>query len=299
MRTKTPLAVLFLALPAFAQDSAPTPVAATASLRVHVIGASVSGGFRDGPLTGASEPGESVTLQHVLKAWCGEHARASTHAPLEMMAMFTNPEPIGKKQIDAAKKAKPDAVIALDFPFWFAYGHVRGDDEMAVRKERFAKGLALLGQLEVPVIVGDLPDMQGAAVRMLAPAQIPPPAVLKELNAQLAAFVAERPNVRLVEMATIVQTMKKTGAVLPFAGGPMQTPPGALLQGDQLHPNRLGMAFLGFTLQATLQGLFPEGHALRSQSWRLEEFVAACGAEDELEAIVAKQKAPAAAGKDG
>jgi hypothetical protein len=278
---------------ALAQTPAPAapaaPVPATATTRVHVIGASLSGGFRDGPLTGATEPGESVSMQHVLKAWCGEHAKATTHASLEMMAMFTNPESIGGRQLEATLKAKPDAVVALDFPFWFAYGHVKGDEATA-RKERFEQGLALLAKLEMPVVVGDLPDMHGAERRMLAPAQIPSAPILRQLNDRLAAFVREHANVRLVAIAELTRVMKEKGATLPLATGPLATPPGALLQGDKLHPNRLGMALLGFTLQPVLRELFPAGHALRAQQWTFEQFVDACGADGELEALKAKAK---------
>jgi hypothetical protein len=60
-------------------------------------------------MTGASETGETVTMQHLLKAWCGEHGKATTHSPLSMMAMFTAPERIGEEQVKAVLKAKPDA----------------------------------------------------------------------------------------------------------------------------------------------------------------------------------------------
>lgn len=288
-----------------AAPTAATPAAAVELPHVRVIGASVSGGFRDGPMTGATESGESVTMQHLLKAWCGDHATASTHPPLEMMAMFTNPERIGQKQVQAALKAKPSAVVAIDFPFWFAYGHVKGENEASARAERFQKGLSLLAQFEVPVLVGDLPDMQGAARRMLAPAQIPAPDLLQAANKALVQFVAEHPQVRIVPLAATVATMKGSGVVLPLAGGPLQTPPGALLQGDKLHANRLGMAFLGHTLQPALQGLFPADHPLRKQTWTFEQFVAACGAEDDLAALQAAAKAkdgakvPAGAGASG
>ena len=271
------------------------PAAAGTPVRVHVIGASVSGGFRDGPLTGAKEPGDSVTLQHVLKAWCGEHAVASTHAPLQMLAMFTDPVAIGEKQIQATRKAKPDHVVAIDFPFWFAYGYFGGGDEAAQRAARYRKGLELLASLEVPVLVGDLPDMQGAARRMLSPAQIPAPELLQRLNQDLAAFVQQHPKLRIVPLAALVARMKNEGIVLPLAKGELRTPPGALLQGDKLHANRLGMAYLGLQLQPALQALFPAGHPLRAQTWSFEQFVAACGADDELENVRAAVKAAAGA----
>lgn len=273
------------------------PAPAAKPLRVHVIGASVSGGFRDGPLFGAKEQGDSVTMQHLLKGWCGEHARATTHATAQMTAMFNDPDTIGAAQIEGAKKAKPDVVVAIDFPFWFAYGACREADQAAARSARLAKGLAMLAQLEVPVLIGDLPDMTGAAPRMLSPSWIPKPEVLRALNEQLAAFVAKHPNVRLVPLGGFVKAMKVDGAVLPLDDGPLQTPPGALLQEDRLHATRLGMAFLGHLLQAHLQPLFPKDHALASQRWTLGQFVAACGAEDELDRVRAAAKAAAGAGK--
>lgn len=293
-----------LAAALFAQEPATPPAAAPVSpatksvadlFHVRVIGASVSGGFRDGPMTGATETGETVTMQHLLKAWCGEHGKATTHSALAMMAMFTAPERIGDEQLKGVQKTKPDAVLAVDFPFWFAYGYVKGDDETKARRELLQKGMALLARIEVPVVIGDLPDMQGAAQRMLNPAQIPDAEQLKLLNEDLAKFVAERPNRRLVPLAATVAVMKDQGVALPLQDGPLPTAPGTLLQGDRLHANRLGMAFLGHTLQPTLQQLFPKEHPLRTQAWTFEQFVAACGAEEDLKAA----RAAAAKAKDG
>ena len=239
-----------------AQEPTAAPAAEPKLVHVRVIGSSVSGGFKDGPLTGATEPGDTVSMHHLLKEWCGEHAKASTHSPTAMMMMFTAPERIG-------------------------------GEEGPARRALLQKGLDLLASVEVPVVIGDLPDFQGAAARMLAPAQIPSPSVLQQLNADLAAWVGKHANVRQLPLAATVAQMKTAGVVLPLASGPLQTPPGALLQGDRLHANRLGMAFLGHTLQPTLQQLFAADHPLRKQAWTFEQFVAACGAEADLEALQA------------
>ncbi|MBX3461613.1 MAG: hypothetical protein KF830_00440 [Planctomycetes bacterium] len=270
------LSFLCAALPA--QDAAPVP----ASLRVRVIGASVSGGFRDGPMFGAEEQGDSVTMQHVLRRWAGEHAVVSTHSTVDMLAMFTDPLRIGREQIAGVRKAKADLVVAVDFPFWFAYGYVDGD-EAAARKERLAAGLALLGDLSMPVLIGDLPDMTGAARRMLNPRQIPPPELLAALNAQLAEFVAAHEHVRLLPLAGAVKAMRDEGVTLPLERGGLATAPGALQQGDRLHANRLGMAYLGWLLQPALRQMFPAEHPLRAQQWTFERFVEAAGAEGDLE----------------
>ena len=48
---------------------------------------------------------------------------------------------------------------------------------------------------------------------------------------------------------------------------------------------RLGMAFLTFRLQRSLQHLFPKAHALHGHQWSFEQLVEAAGAEEELEEL--------------
>jgi hypothetical protein len=282
-------AVLCAGLPAQEKDPTANPPK-SAPLRLHVIGASVSAGFRDGPMFGAEEAGDSVTLQYLLRQWCGEHARATTHPALEMMGMFQQPAEIGERQIAAALKAQPDVVAAIDFPFWFAYGYVQGDEQKA-RLELQAVGLKQLERLEMPVLIGDLPDMTGAAVRMLRPQQIPGPELLAELNERLRAFAAAHENVRLVPLAERLQQMKHDGVDLPLADGVVRTAPGALQQADRLHVTRLGMAFLAWSMQDELRQAFPASHPLREQRWTFEQFVEAAGAGPEVEAARRAAKA--------
>lgn len=265
--------------------------------RVHLIGASVTAGFEDGPAMGASEASETVPLRDVVAAWAGDAARVTSSNPFVMLQMFLGAEKHGRVQVDGALKAKPDLVIALDFPFWFAYGFVRGGDERAVRGKRFEAGLALLAEvaaLGVPVVVGDLPDMRGAERRMLSPDQIPSPAVLKELNARLAAFVAEHPKMRLVPLASLVATMKTEGVVLDFGAEKVKAPPGSLLQGDKLHANRLGMAHLGAVLQQELRAAAGKDSPLAARELTLADYVRAARAGPDLDALREAAAEPAA-----
>lgn len=267
----------------------PTPAAPAAPQKLFLVGASVTGGFKDGPLTGAKQQGDTVPLQTVLKAWVGDDGSTGAANTGRMLAMFTNPQKLGADQLAAAAKAKPDVLVAVDFPFWFAYGYVEGDEATA-RRERFAAGLDLLAKFECPVLVGDLPDMTGAARRMISPQQIPSRDVLGQLNTQLADFVKAHSNVHVVPLAAAVKTMKDTGVSLPLAKGPLQTAPGALLQEDRLHATRLGMAYLGYVLQEPLRAVMPKDHPLAQRKWTIEQFVAATGAEGDLEAMLAAGK---------
>lgn len=283
-RRAAALAALFalgLAIAAPAQEATD---AAKAPLQLHILGASVSAGFKDGPLTGARQQGDTVSLKVLLDAWAGEHAKVTMHNPTKMMAMFTNPEKLGGEQIAAVAKNAPDLVLAIDFPFWFAYGYVQGEEGPA-RRERFAKGLELLGSLDLPIILGDLPDMTGAAARMLSPRQIPAAEVLRGLNAELARFAAARSKVQVLPLGELVRAMQQDGVELPLQSGPLRAPKGTLLQEDRLHANRLGMAYLGFQLQGLLQRAMPAEHPLARQQWSFEQFVAAAGAGPDLEAL--------------
>lgn len=263
----------------------PAPlVAQEAPKHIHIIGASVSGGFEDGPLFGAKESGDSVSMHHMLKKWSDGEVKVTTHPAMEMCYTFSNPLKIGKKQIDGCKKRKADMVVAVDFPFWFAYGYV-GKPELAERMKRLETCLDYLKGLGVPVIIGDLPNMKGASRRMVNPRQIPSEEMLVQLNARLQKFATENDKITIVPMSHIVKQLKHEGVALPLQAGALKTAPCALLQGDQLHATRLGMALLTYQLQDTLRKHFPKKHALHEQKWTFDAFVAAAGADEELDEL--------------
>lgn len=253
--------------------------------RIHVIGASVSGGFTDGPMTGAPAPNNSVALYRVLRRWCGPAVKVTTHSPTEMCAMFRDPAAVGAREVALARHRRADAVVAIDFLFWFVYGYTSGDAERQ-REARFERGLELLDRLDVPLIVGDLPDMRGASVRMLKPRQIPSAALLQRVNERLRAWARARGDVQVVGLSALLRELRDQGVVLPRAAGDLRTPPAALLQSDRLHATRLGMATLVYRMQGTLQHLFPKAHALHGHAWAFDRFVEAAGAEVELEDLL-------------
>ncbi|MCA8966237.1 MAG: hypothetical protein H6838_04675 [Planctomycetes bacterium] len=291
MKAKTLLALLATLSTALAQG--PAPAADAAPVRIHIIGASVSAGFEDGPLFGAEKQGDSVPLQTVFRAWADDAGKVTTHSPMEMAVLFQKPVEVAEHELALLKKRKPDVVLAVDFLFWFAYGYVSGD-ELQARSLLLHKGLDMLTGIGKPVLIGDLPDMTGAARRMLSPRQIPSPEVLEKLNAEIRAAVAANPNLHLVPLADFVAASRGKGLVLPLAAGPLQTAPGALQQEDRLHATRLGVAYLSSVVQPHLVALMPEDHPLRARQWTLEQFIAAAGAEDELAAL--REKAAAGAG---
>lgn len=286
-----------------AQDPTPSTPAQPEPPSVYVIGASVSGGFEDGPLTGGVVQCRSAPLQTVLKAWLEPVDGKVRSFPLPaMQGLFLQPEATGAQEIKAAIKAKVGLVVGLDFPFWFGYGAAGGSDALEARLQKLEAGLALLDQLSGEVIVGDFPDMTGAAARMLAPSWIPSPRVLTALNQRLAAWVQQHqgkadqpgPRAHLFPLAQLVKTMKRDGVVVKLQDGELRCGPGDLQQADGLHANRLGMAYLGLMLQQFAKEQLPAGSVWHEPQLSLDDFVAACRAEDDVEALRAKAKTKAA-----
>ena len=74
---------------------------------------------------------------------------------------------------------------------------------------------------------------------------------------------------------------------MELAGGALQVPPGGLLQGDKLHVNRLGMAWVGHQLQEFLHVHRDDKTFVLPQlpRWTIDRFVAAAGAEPAVEAL--------------
>jgi hypothetical protein len=269
------LTVLLLVLPA-------AMTAQEAPDHIHVIGASVSGGFEDGPLFGAKESGDSVSLSHMLKKWCDGEVKVTTHSLVEMCLLFRDPVKLGRKQIDRAKKKKADIIVAVDFCFWFAYGIVFSRDDTKARLADLEEGLSMLAEFDAQIVIGDLPDMTGAAPRMLQSFQIPSPESLKKLNARLQEFADENDNVSIVKLGKLVKDVRTGRSKLPFKDGALSIPKNALMQGDRLHLTRLGMSLLMMNLQDPLCSLFPKDHVMNEAKKTMQQLVEAAEAEDEL-----------------
>lgn len=286
-----PLFSLCLALPLLAQQ-APSSAAAAKSpapLRVTIVGASLSAGFVDGPLAGGSKDNRTTPLKKAVAAWLGDGGAVQSRADL---LMFSDPFQIGGKQVARAVKDGGDVLVAIDFLFWYAYGYTeRNDaDERKARTDRLEKGLSQLSLWTGPLVLADLPDMQGADRRMLSPLQVPKPETLAALNERIAAWAKARPATQVVPLRTWVDRMKQEGIELALESGAVQVPKGGLLQGDRLHPNRLGMAWLLFQLQEPVRTLLPHAAAEALPKWTMDQCVQGVDAALDLADVKAAGK---------
>ena len=245
---------LIVATPSLAQVApSPAPPAAattapTKTVRVAVIGASASAGFgcvmRE--QRGDGDYALGFRLIDMLRLACPELEIVSTD--MSSGFFFLAPVKNGATAATRAADFKPDCVIALDFLFWYCYGDDapsggRLNDE-AERLEKLELGLKELERFEVPVLVGDLPDMSPAVGKMLAPAQMPAKETLAKANARFAEWAKGRANIRVLPLADMQRQLMEERA-LEIRGVRLEsTKQAPLLQRDELHPAPHGMAGL-------------------------------------------------------
>ncbi|HLU39100.1 MAG TPA: hypothetical protein VK081_06920 [Planctomycetota bacterium] len=267
-RTAVTCSVLWLVAGIAAQGSA-EPAAADGAARrtrvVAILGASASAGFSDQLITPKTaddrEHNATLKLRDALAPLFAEDSLQ--FRDFSSMLMFTEPERIGGKQVDRALAAKPDAVLAIDFLFWFGYS-TRGGDR-AARMKLQDEGLAALARIDRPMLVGDYPEMRDIDPRMLAPHAIPDAETLAELNARLRAWAATRPNVRLFSLGERLRDLRERKREIALGRDRLVLEPAHLLQTDRLHVTRLGMAVLASEVVAALADALPDEPLLHAE----------------------------------
>lgn len=264
--------------------SRPTAPRQPDPIQVGIIGASVSGGFVDVTDTSAEPPNASFSLKKVLReAWRGAPVRIHDTTTGLGLAMFLRPVRYGERQIKLVKRRKPQLVIGVDFVFWFGYGpHGFGATGQQRRLSLQERGLALLEQLDGKLLLGDYPDMTGAAKRMLPPHYVPGPETQRKLNERLRAWAKKRANVLVFPLSRFTAQAKTETQVLTYGKDELTVSKLSLLQTDRLHATRLGMVVLVHRLGGELERLLGPDHVLVTSDFRLPILVTRLGIEDEL-----------------
>ena len=231
----------------------------------------------------AERPNRTFRLKEVLgRLWPRGEVRIRDTSN---MMMFTRPLNNGQMQLKRIRRYKHDLVIGIDFLFWFGYGPTGFDKgkRLEVRLAKQQRGLKLLEQLDCKVLLGDYPDMTGAARRMLAPHWIPNKDALTKLNAVLYAWAKKRDNVHIFPMAKFVKQAKETGLELSYGHDKLlHLPPKFLLQTDRLHATRLGMAVLVHQLGHELRTLLGRDHVLLRPDFSLPGLIKTLRLQEEL-----------------
>jgi len=217
--------------------------------RVVVIGASVSDGFGV-RLRTAQADGRSrvvgVNLSTILRAAARDPStQVTSHATF---LYFQDPSRAARESVRRTIAERPSMVLAIDWMFWNAYG-LRGkdagrlqtcDDRVALLESACAT-LQPLAESGVPIVLGDLPDMQLAVEGgMLSQAMVPDADCLRRLNEQLRTWAGRYPNIALLDLAALVRNVIDGKPVRACNRDWCETDLGPLLQRDRLHPTLNG-----------------------------------------------------------
>jgi hypothetical protein len=225
--------------------------APSAPLFKHIVllGASVTSGFDTTHPFGGPKTIQNRFSHFIEAAIPGPHDPVSTHANV---LLFMQAREMMEKQIAATIAEKPTLVIGLDSLFWFCYGADMNEQQ---RLAKFDIGLHLLERIGAPLVVGDLPNATKAVGGILEKGEMPELATLAQCNEKLKAWVAGRKNVILFPLSEIMSQAQADDVVsvggLSWEKGKSHD----LLQSDDLHPSRLGLAALAIAaLDAAANG---------------------------------------------
>lgn len=232
--------------------------------RVVVIGASVSDGFGVRLRTTQADGRPrvmGVNVSTILRAAARDPStQVTSHATF---LYFRDPARSARDSVRRTLAERPSMVLAVDWMFWNAYGTsgvggqpIRGCEDRMKLLEDGLRALAPLAESGVPLVLGDLPDMQDAVGGgMLTAPMVPDPECLQRLNTRIRVWCADHPNVMLVDLSDVVRRVLDGKPVRACNRDWCEADLGPLLQRDRLHPTLNGtLAVLAAALDRADRG---------------------------------------------
>jgi hypothetical protein len=217
-----------------------------------VTGASVTSGFglTTPPIKG-DLGGYPITMEHIM-----EGLIVTPHENVELlsdMMFFRNPKVHGEAFIKQIIDYNPTLVVGIDFLFWFAYGSTGLSDPVEYRTKEFEYGLELLGKIDAPIIVGDLPDMRNAIGKMLSPHQVPSKETLEQLNTRLSVWAKNHDNVTVIPVHDLMESLLNDEDITVLESTWPSGSQEKLLQEDMLHTTFEGTVIASLMIAELLQ----------------------------------------------
>ena len=169
---------------------------------IRFIGASITAGYGN-----ASELklGINAPLAQIMRAALADHSQGATLEGSGSNFFFHSPQTTGSGQVAKAVAASPTLVVALDFLFWYGFGHERYDKPR--RAEGLEQGLDELVKFECPLIIGTFPSIDHALQGVgplggpvISEYQLPSEAERIEMNRRILSWAAERDHVQVVDV---------------------------------------------------------------------------------------------------
>ena len=219
--------------------------------RPVVIGASLADGFNRDDMFGPGSQNLSFDL-FLDKRILTEHDPIVNKG---QVMFFSDPRKSAKTQLDFVLNYRPSVVFAPDYLFWLFYGVLDGKE--STRLKMLEEGLQLLSKIEVPLVIGNIPDARKAAGRILSAEQMPKVETIATANELIAKWVSSRKATGLLDLSILMAALQG-GQELEVHGeliAPERT--STFLQADQLHPTKEGTKIIALLALESLQKVAP------------------------------------------
>ena len=151
---------------------------------------------------------------------------------------------------EEAREQSPTLLIALDYLFWFGYGKKGVNGTAPFRRERrdttrdwnfwrsgWPNSIGSSARFSLAIF----PTCPKPSATCLGLSQMPAPETLKALNTRLREWAGTHPNVTIVPVAGMIESMKMNS---PFMAGRQQWVQDSherFIQRDNLHPTLDGL----------------------------------------------------------
>lgn len=99
--------------------------------------------------------------------------------------------------------------------------------------------------------------MRAAAGGILSESQVPEPETLRAINSRIRAWAAERRNVRVVSLSTLVPAFQTEDTIEIGGRRWSRKDDGALVQRDHLHPTFAGLVAMFAEAVNQVESMFP------------------------------------------
>lgn len=224
--------------------------------RVAIIGASVTAGY--GVMVEVEEGGKKrktgMNITDVFKASLSD--QEVVFLDLGSSLFFMRPLNYARSSVSRAAMWDAELVLGIDFLFWCLYGSDDGKGGLvqneAQRLEKLEMGLAILDELDVPLVIGDIPDMISIGTPLLSRSQLPDHETVLKANERIKEWASERPN---IEVAGLHDFIKHIHAGESFTIGQyswnLAEEDITIMSRDKLHPTIYGTIALAQALSET------------------------------------------------
>ncbi|MCE9619912.1 MAG: hypothetical protein K8R92_08380 [Planctomycetes bacterium] len=217
--------------------------------RIAVIGASMSSGFGvrvATTLDDGKKVSEGVDLAALVKIACKDPSVLLANYATSLY--FMNPAATARSSAARALSANPTCVLAVDWIFWNGYGvsNVKGerltkDEERMALLENALQCLQPLCASNIPIVLGDFPDMHSAiGGGMISAPMVPSVECLAALNKRVAEWAQDKPNVCLLPLSQLTTDLAAKKPIKAAGREWTIEKLGPMLQKDRLHPTFAG-----------------------------------------------------------